>query len=50
MALDPEMWILKISGVETSSHSLEVDALAQKARFIADGVTEESITITAPQS
>jgi hypothetical protein len=43
-----DYWVLKINNAIASYHSLEYDVLAQKARFIADGISAEVITITEP--
>lgn len=39
------MWIIKISGIDSSCHTQECDALDQKVRFIENGVDEASIEI-----
>ena len=39
------MFIIQISGVDSSCHTQEVDALAQKQRFLDDGVAEVDIAI-----
>lgn len=39
------MWVLKINNVDSSCHSLESDADAQKQRFIDLGTLETDIEV-----
>lgn len=44
------MWIVKISGVESSGHTQQIDADAQKARLITNGTPEGNITIVEQET
>jgi hypothetical protein len=39
------MFVIKINSIDSSCHSQECDALAQKARFIESGIAEIDIAI-----
>lgn len=39
------MFVIRISGVDVSQHTLEVDALSQKQLFIDNGISVSNITI-----
>lgn len=39
------MWIIKINGIDSSSHTQFNDALLQKERFITNGILENNIQI-----
>lgn len=48
------MYIVTINGVDSSCHTLEVDAVAQKQRYEADGrtnvVVESKATFSPPNT
>jgi hypothetical protein len=44
------MHVVKISGVDYSCHTLEMDAEAQKQRLLNSGVSSGSITIVEQES
>lgn len=39
------MFVIKINNIVSSEHSQEIDALAQKDRFIAAGIAADTIQI-----
>jgi len=39
------MFIVQINEIDSSCHTQECDALTQKDRFIASGVSEENIVV-----
>lgn len=44
------MWVLVISGTDSSCHTQEGDANAQKALFISKGVNESNIVIVEKET
>lgn len=44
------MFVVKISGNDSSCHTNECDALDQKARLIANGTAEDQITLVEQDS